>query len=149
MLSLDEIESISGVMPLSVQDSLFAYGLMDTASLLRSVLPAYATSAAAPPPVWALTRPEACQLCHRDWINLTYHHLIPRSVHDKALTRGWHEERELNRVAWLCGACHRCVHRVATNEELAQHWDTVEKLQTRDDVQRFVQWIGGVRWKKK
>jgi hypothetical protein len=148
-LSASEVESISGAIPLAVEDSLLAYSLMNTTSLLGAVLPIYASSVAAPPPVWSLTRAAACELCHRDWINLTYHHLIPRSTHDKALKRGWHEEWELNRVAWLCGACHRCVHRVASNEELAQHWNTVEKLQTRDDVQKFVQWVGGIRWKKK
>jgi hypothetical protein len=55
---------------------------------------------------WKATRKdvEACEICERDGeeIKLTYHHLIPRSVHAKVLKRGWHEERMLNSVAWLC-----------------------------------------------
>lgn len=148
-LSLGNIEKLSSSTPLSVEDSLSVYGLMDTTSLLKSVLPPYASSVTAPPPIWVSTRSSACEICDRDWINLTYHHLIPRSVHEKAVKRGWHEEWELNRVAWICGACHRYVHSIATNEELAQHWDTVEKLLSREDVQRFAQWVGKVRWKKK
>jgi predicted HNH restriction endonuclease len=60
-----------------------------------------------------------------------------------------HEETELNRVAWLCAACHRFVHRVEPNEELARNWDTVEKLKGREDVKRFVGWMCTVRWKKR
>jgi 5-methylcytosine-specific restriction endonuclease McrA len=99
--------------------------------------------------VWSATRAAACELCARDWVPLTYHHLVPRSTHERALKRGWHAEWELNKVAWLCAACHRCVHRVASNEELAQEWHTVEALLEREDVRRFVDWVGRVRWKKR
>jgi hypothetical protein len=68
-------------------------------------------------------------------------------VHAKVLKRGWHEEWELNKVAWLCRACHNFVHRVATNEELARDFYSVELLREREDVARFVGWVGGVRWK--
>jgi hypothetical protein len=39
------------------------------------------------------------------------------------------------------------VHRVATNEELARDWYTVERLEEREDVIAFANWVGGVRWK--
>jgi hypothetical protein len=65
------------------------------------------------------------------------------------MKRGWHEEWELNRVAWLCGACHRFVHGCATNEELAREWWSVERLMMREDVRDWARWRGGVRWKKK
>jgi hypothetical protein len=39
------------------------------------------------------------------------------------------------------------VHRVATNEELAREWYTVERLVEREDVIAFTNWVGGVRWK--
>jgi hypothetical protein len=80
------------------------------------------------------------------------------------LKRGWHEERELGSVAWLCRACHSFVHRVCSNEELARHWYvvlegveettansmiryTVELLEDREDVQKWIGWVGKVRWK--
>jgi hypothetical protein len=40
------------------------------------------------------------------------------------------------------------VHRVATNEELAKEYYTVELLEDREDAQAWVKWIGKVRWKK-
>jgi hypothetical protein len=39
------------------------------------------------------------------------------------------------------------VHRVATNEELAKEWFSVERLLEREDVRAFAKWVGGVRWK--
>jgi DNA polymerase sigma len=68
-------------------------------------------------------------------------------MHQKVLKRGWHTEDQLGNIAWLCRACHSFVHRVATNEELARDWYTVERLEEREDVIAFANWIGGVRWK--
>lgn len=99
--------------------------------------------------MWAQTRAAACELCERGWVPLTYHHLIPRSVHAKAAKRGWAAEWELNKVAWLCRACHSFVHSVAGNEELAREWASVERLAEREDVQRWVKWVSRVRWKSR
>ncbi|KLU84784.1 hypothetical protein MAPG_03820 [Magnaporthiopsis poae ATCC 64411] len=82
-------------------------------------------------------------------VNLSYHHLIPRMVHDKVVRRGWHREDELQNVAWLCGACHRAVHRFANHEDLARHYYTVEKLLAQDEIAAFARWVGRLRWKKK
>lgn len=50
---------------------------------------------------WKSTRTDTCEICGRD-VPLTYHHLIPRSMHDKVLKRKWHPQEMLNVVAWLC-----------------------------------------------
>jgi hypothetical protein len=147
--SQSELDKLSQQMPISVWDTLETYGLPDVQSIISNSIPNYISTVTAPPPIWSKTRPDACELCERDWVPLTYHHLIPRSTHDKVLKRGWHEEWELNKVAWLCSACHRCVHRVASNEELARYWDTVEKLKEREDIQKFTGWLSRVRWKKR
>lgn len=73
-------------------------------TLLRKVLDDYVADACAPPPVWSKTRTTECEICERA-VPLTYHHLIPREVHAKALKKKWHSEEMLNSVAWLC----RCV----------------------------------------
>jgi hypothetical protein len=36
---------------------------------------------------------------------------------------------------------------VATNEELAREYGSVERLGEREDVRRFAGWVGRVRWK--
>jgi len=141
------------LIPGSVHDSLEAYGLIeppksDLQSFISPVIAAYIGAATSPPPKWIATKTSACEICDRDWINLTYHHLIPRGVHAKVLKRGWHDEQQLNSVAWLCRACHSFVHRMASNEELAKEYYTVERICEREDVQKFANWIGTVRWKK-
>lgn len=49
----------------------------------------------------------------------------------------------------LCRACHSFVHRVASAEELAKEFYTVEALMEREDVKGFAGWVGGVRWKSR
>lgn len=153
-LSLGTCEEIAALVPPSVNDSLETYGLIeppksDLQSFMSTVTAAYLNAATTPPPAWSATRSSACEICERDWILLTYHHLIPKAVHAKVLKRGWHEEGQLNSVAWLCRACHSFVHRMASNEELAKEWYTVEKICEREDVQRWAEWVSKVRWKKK
>lgn len=147
------VESITFPVPPTVIDTLSTYALIpdpanpDLPEFLSSVLNEYISAVTAPPPVWASTRPEACEICERDWIPLSYHHLIPRGVHAKVIKKGWHPEWMLNSVAWLCRACHSFVHRMAGNEELAREWFTIERIWEREDVRVWANWVGRVRWK--
>ncbi|KAI1207545.1 uncharacterized protein F4807DRAFT_181679 [Annulohypoxylon truncatum] len=138
----------------SVADSLSAYAItreptQGVDEFLAPILTSYLTALSTPPPAPRATLREAegCELCGRDWINLSYHHLIPRFVHAKAVRRGWHREEDLQNVAWLCGACHRFVHRFAGHEELARKYYTVELLMEEEGVKRWVDWVGRLRWK--
>ncbi|PWY63237.1 hypothetical protein BO83DRAFT_382843 [Aspergillus eucalypticola CBS 122712] len=144
-------ERTSHTLPASITDTLTAYAVIESASdipyFLAPILGEYVASVTKPPPVWATTRTDACEICERDWIPLSYHHLIPRSVHAKVVKKGWHEEWRLNSVAWLCRACHSFVHRMASNEELAREWFTVERICEREDVMDWARWVGRVRWK--
>ena len=92
--------------PTSFFDTLTSYSLFgdadDCTRFLRNVLSDYLAGTTAPPPVWKQTRTEECEICERSWVRLTYHHLIPRSVHAKVLKKRWHPESMLNSVAWLC-----------------------------------------------
>lgn len=97
-----------GSTPSSFLDSLISYGyaIDDEAGImfLLATLRDYLRVVCAPPLPWSSTRTSECEICERD-VPLTYHHLIPRSVHAKARKKGWHTERMINSVAWLC----RCV----------------------------------------
>ncbi|AEO59920.1 hypothetical protein MYCTH_2129017 [Thermothelomyces thermophilus ATCC 42464] len=62
-----------------------------------------------------------------------HHHLIPRMVYDKAVKRGWHRRDELQDFRG--------------HEELAREYYTVERLLATDEVRRFGEWVGRVRWK--
>ncbi|KAI4111449.1 MAG: hypothetical protein LQ339_000648 [Xanthoria mediterranea] len=147
------IEQVLATVSPSVAESLEAYSLLDLqADLPRFLIPVlqeYVNAVTAAPPVWSTTRASACEICDRDWIPLTYHHLIPKQIHAKASKRGWHEEWRLNSVAWLCRACHSFVHRIASNEELARNYWSVDKLMEREDAVAWANWVGRVRWKAK
>lgn len=138
----------------SLPDSLVAYNILspphsDLSTFLAPVVTTYLVSTTARPPAPSTTRSyvSACELCERDWVPLTYHHLIPRFVHAKAVKRGWHREEDLGNVAWLCRACHSFVHRFAGHEVLAKEFFTVERLLGAEEVRGFAGWVSRVRWK--
>jgi len=130
-------------------DTLISYNLCDDTDsvnkFVRKILEDYVEEACAPPPIWSSTRTSECEICERE-VPLSYHHLIPRSTHDKVLKRKWHPESQLNSVAWLCRPCHSAVHRSASNEELAREYYTVEKLLQREDLQKWARYISKQRW---
>ncbi|UNI17680.1 hypothetical protein JDV02_004005 [Purpureocillium takamizusanense] len=154
-------ESVAAVLDLAppIPETLVTYGLVAADATADSPLPSSAEAFLAPvltaylgavttaPPATQATRTEACELCGRTWIPLSYHHLIPRFVHEKAIKRGWHRREDLQNVAWLCGACHRFVHHFRGHEDLARDYYTVERLLAEDEVRRFAAWAGRLRWK--
>lgn len=109
-LDVDELP-LDALSPAFV-DTLTSYGQAedtdDVEKFLRKVLGKYVEEVTAPPPVWSSTRTKECEICERE-VPLTYHHLVPRSVHTKALKKGWHSEAMLNKVAWLCRSVHRLI----------------------------------------
>ncbi|KAK0861894.1 hypothetical protein LTS02_007532 [Friedmanniomyces endolithicus] len=147
--------AITDHLPPTTADSLQTYALIpdstDLDRFLEPILESYIVTTTSPSPEYTpaltATRPAGCEICEREHLPLTYHHLIPRQMHAKAVKRGWHREWELNKVAWLCRACHSYLHRVATNEELARELYSVELVLERDDVGKWARWVGRVRWK--
>lgn len=84
----------------------------------------------------------ACELCGRQQLPLTRHHLIPQSRHNKARTRRQFERDEMKtNIALLCRPCHSQVHAVLDNATLSQHYHTVEALAGHPDVARFAAWV--------
>ncbi|KAI8939416.1 hypothetical protein NX059_003198 [Plenodomus lindquistii] len=164
-LTPSTISPLLPLIPPPALDTLTSSALLPTppdppslSALLNPILTAYITHTTSPPPLWSTTRTSACELCARDWIPLTYHHLIPKSVHAKVRKRGWHDESRLGSVAWLCRACHSFVHGLRGNEELARGFYSVELIfeggvegdqEVRRRVEGWVRWVGGVRWRKR
>lgn len=145
-LSPDTLTDLSTPLDPTIFDSLSTYlppsSNSDADSFFASLLETYASQVTAPPPPPSSTKGKvtACEICGRDWINLTYHHLIPRMVHDKVVKRGWHRKEDLQNVAWLCGACHRFVHKFKGHEELAREYFTVERLLQEEEIREFAKW---------
>ena len=68
-----------------------------------------------------------CEICDEDLRYLTEHHCVPTSyVHDLA-AKGLPIPKEQPR-AYLCWKCHRLLHTIFTNKELAEEMSSVEKL---------------------
>jgi hypothetical protein len=70
-----------------------------------------------------------CRLCQRRVEKLTEHHLIPRSEGKKGAA--------LPKI-WICLPCHREVHSLFTNSELATHYNTTERLKEEPRMNYFL-----------
>lgn len=71
-----------------------------------------------------------CELCNREVVKLTKHHLLPRE-------EGGKEEH----ISYLCEDCHRQIHALYTNKELAIRLDTIEKLKSDEKISKYLKFI--------
>ena len=72
-----------------------------------------------------------CELCGRE-VTKRYenHHLVPKS------NGGLHTATVV-----LHPICHRQIHALFTNHELASLYNTIERLKGHRDVKRFINWV--------
>ena len=86
---------------------------------------------------------EACELCGRDEVALTEHHLIPRAVHRKKAFRKRFDLDEMRRrKLMVCRKCHRGIHRLIPDERtLAREYNTREALLGHEALRRHVAWV--------
>lgn len=74
--------------------------------------------------------PLLCRLCGRaiEPSQLDLHHLIPKS-------RGGRDTVPLHRI------CHRQIHALLTEKELARDYPSIDQLLAHADIARFVDWV--------
>ena len=82
-----------------------------------------------------------CNLCLREGVTVSDHHLIPVSMHSKKRFRRQYGKDERNRKVPFCIACHFQIHKMFSEKELADNYPTVEKLKTNSDVMKWIDWI--------
>mmetsp|Transcript_78969 Transcript_78969/g.211966 ORF Transcript_78969/g.211966 Transcript_78969/m.211966 type:complete len:184 (+) Transcript_78969:144-695(+) len=85
------------------------------------------------------TEDRSCVMCERDTVALTRHHVYPREIHSHLLKKGM-EKEQLNHTIAVCGMCHSAIHRFFTNEELAEEYNTLDKLLSNEKMFRFAAW---------
>lgn len=94
------------------------------------------------------SRIDDCELCQRER-QLTFHHLIPVTLH----TNRWFKERysreEMGRGAMLCTDCHSAVHTFVSEKTLGRDWNTVALLRSHPDIGRFVRWVSRQQGKQR
>lgn len=76
--------------------------------------------------VYSEDEEDKCEMCERE-MRLTRHHLIPKLMHARYKAKGFTRE-ELNTCALICRVCHSAVHHFFSGKELAQKYNTIEKL---------------------
>lgn len=76
-----------------------------------------------------MTEPDSyCPLCERDVLELSAHHLVPKS-------RGGRETEP------ICLDCHRMIHTLFDNKRLGKELCTVEALQAEPSFAKYLAWI--------
>ncbi|WP_070119870.1 HNH endonuclease [Bacillus marinisedimentorum] len=71
-----------------------------------------------------------CELCGRSGVQTTVHHLTPKEKGGTFLP-----------AATLCIPCHKQVHALFSNEELAAALNTIGALQRNEHIQKYLKWI--------
>lgn len=71
-----------------------------------------------------------CELCGRDEVTLTEHHLIPKEMGGTFLV-----------TAMICISCHKQIHALYTNEELAARLPSIEALRADEKLSKYIKWI--------
>ena len=89
----------------------------------------------------------SCALCERV-MPTTRHHLHPRDEHARLLRRGVKTRAQLNATVPMCRPCHDCVHEHISNADLADVYNSVEKLLECDSIHRFARWASTQRARK-
>lgn len=99
-----------------------------------------------------------CEICEQTQ-RLTFHHLLPKQVHDRyvgkplppdcpaeappaveaCVSRDWLQHYG----AVLCAACHAMVHRLAPNAVLAAHFSSVAVLRAEPSLANWAAWARG------
>jgi 5-methylcytosine-specific restriction enzyme A len=71
-----------------------------------------------------------CELCKREEVETTVHHLLPREM-------GGNYGSKAN----LCIPCHKQIHAIFTNEQLAEKLFTIERLENEEEMINYLKWI--------
>jgi len=83
-----------------------------------------------------------CKLCGRNEIEVTRHHLIPKTRHtNKRNQKLFGRDEVRTRTADLCRPCHGFIHKVLTEKQLELEYNTVEALRAHPEIAKFVDWV--------
>jgi len=71
-----------------------------------------------------------CELCGREEVETTVHHLLPKEMGGT-----------FGETADLCIPCHKQIHALYTNQEIAVRLPTLRELRQDEKLARFIKWI--------
>jgi hypothetical protein len=82
-----------------------------------------------------------CELCERDPVKLTRHHVIPVTRHTNKKTKKETTHHDRHTIAWICRPCHDQIHVLITEKDMEREYNTIEKLKAHPGVQKFIAWV--------
>jgi 5-methylcytosine-specific restriction enzyme A len=71
-----------------------------------------------------------CELCEREEVETTVHHLLPKEMGGT-----------FGATANLCIPCHKQIHALYTNAEIAARLTTIPELKLDAQLSMFIKWI--------
>jgi len=75
--------------------------------------------------------PTTCELCKRENVKTTVHHLTPKEEGGTFLP-----------TAYLCIPCHKQIHALFTNKEIVVlGLTTIETLRQNEKIKKYLKWI--------
>lgn len=77
-----------------------------------------------------MTENYICELCNRNVSIITNHHLIPKQKGGKNY-----------KTIHLCTTCHKQIHALFTNRELATLYNSVDSLKNSEKIIKFLNFI--------
>lgn len=73
-----------------------------------------------------------CDLCRRSAENISRHHLIPKQIRKKT---------EEDNLVYLCSHCHKAIHALFTNRELAGTYNSIESLKRSPRIVKYLNFL--------
>lgn len=81
-----------------------------------------------------------CSICSREGQKLTFHHLIPRTLHQTKWYKKNFTTEQMNSGIYVCSLCHRSIHDFIPEKEMGREYNTLEKLLSHEKVINFIPW---------
>jgi hypothetical protein len=82
----------------------------------------------------------SCELCQRGPMPLTFHHLIPSTLHKNAWFKKNFTRDEMQEGINICQLCHSGIHQLIDEKVLGREYNTKDKLLMNEAVLKHVEW---------
>jgi len=82
-----------------------------------------------------------CEMCLRGEVALTFHHLIPRTLHSRKWFKKNFDIKTLENGINICTDCHRAIHNFINEKELGKTYNTLQALLTHSQIPKFISWV--------
>jgi len=81
-----------------------------------------------------------CLMCERKML-LTFHHVIPKEVHEWYKKHHGMTKNQLHQGIMICRSCHSALHSFEDNKTLAEKYSTLEAILSHPKVQKWLPYI--------